>query len=319
MGFQPRGVLAGLSPPDIELHPLELAEIEAGVEARADAARAELDRLMTFDSSTAQTDHWLLPPSNAMRTTAVGVAARAEGIALALSVCDAAGMECRGIDATPCALARFGATYRGLNDSERDVWSVLDLGARMARIVVCLGSVPISARAFNCGGRNWTEKLAQSLTVSPQTAERHKRDHGVVRDGVVRDGASAPARGAGGGASGTLGELIYNVLCADLDQLCTELERSYRYVMQCFPKHAPGPVVVVGSGGGLRGLDALLHERLGVEVIVPGVVVPERCELDLSAVGGDLLPAGGFIGEFASAIGLALPPEHAVPEGGGHG
>ena len=125
-----RRVVAGLSPPDIELHPLDAPALreQAGVEDRADAVQREIERLTSFDAGPAEANCWMLPEGGTMRTTAIGVAAQTEAIADAVRLCTSARLECHQIDATPCALARFGAVFRGLTAADKDVWSVLDLG-----------------------------------------------------------------------------------------------------------------------------------------------------------------------------------------------
>ncbi|HRX83811.1 MAG TPA: pilus assembly protein PilM [Phycisphaerae bacterium] len=303
LGLQRRDIVAGLSPPDVELHAINLSNSDASADAESpgEAVRAELERLTSFDSTSAETDYWRLPESPALRSQVVGVAARRDGIASALALCEAAGLDCHRIDATPCALARFGTMYRGHSATEEDVWSVLDMGGRMSRIIVCAGGTPILARAFVYGGRAWTDKLAQSLAVSPQTAEQHKRDHGVAH-------GDAPHGTDGGSAGNVLGDLIFNVLRSDLDEMVEELERSYRYVMQCFPRRAPGPLVLVGGGAVLRGLDVFLQERLGVTVLTPGITEPEGSLLDLTACGQDSVSSASA---YACAIGLAIPQESA--------
>ena len=105
LGLRGRRVVVGLSPPDIELHAIEEADAVAEGErlSRAEHARAEIERLTSFDPETIETDFWSLPASPSMRSTAVGVAACREGIETALRICDAAFLDCHQIDATPCA------------------------------------------------------------------------------------------------------------------------------------------------------------------------------------------------------------------------
>jgi len=300
LGLHGRNVVVGLSPPDIELHALELASLDKSGDAapQPGAVRAEIERLTGLDPENLEIDFWSVPAGAAKRASAVGVAARREGIDVALRICDAACLDCHQIDATPCALARFGSVYRGIAALPEDIWSVLDLGSRLSRVILCLGGVPVLVRAFSHGGRRWTEKLAEALRVSPQTAEQHKRDCGIDRGAGAADGVD------GGMAAATLGEMIFNVLRADLEEMGAEIERSYRYVMNCFPGRTTGPIVLAGAGGALRGLDRWLADRLGVEVLLPDRHTPQECRLDLS-----ICRAEGVVraGELAGAIGLALP------------
>lgn len=303
LGLQRRGAVVGLSPPDLELHALTVGQGDSAADdgTRGEAVRAELERLMTFDAESAEFDFWPLPESAALRDQVMGVAASSPVIERAIGLCDAAGLDCVQIDAAPCALARFGSLYRGLDGIDEDVWSVLDLGSRMSRIVVCAGTVPILARAFVYGGRAWTDKLANSLAVSHPTAERHKRDHGIAAPDAISPAGAAPA-------GGTLSDLIFSVLRTDLDEMIGELERSYRYVLQCFARRRPGPLLLVGGGAALGGLDALLQQRLGVPAYVPGRYEPQHTQLDLSACTRTSPTAAA---EHACAIGLAIPPEAA--------
>ena len=301
LDFRGRTVVAGLTPPDVELHAMELPPAPAdgpGAQQRQ-AARWETERLMSFEEGTTETDYWPLPTSKTMSSTAIGVASARSRVESVLSLCKAARLDCARVDASSCALARFGVLLRGLSGSDEDVWSVLDLGARLSRLIVCVGEAPVLARVFEYGGVSWTSKLAASLSVSEETAERHKRDHGIAQ--IPRE-ARPTANGAEN--SDVLGEMICNVIREDLEVMVGELERSYRYALQCFPGRRPGPLILTGGGAGMQNLDALLAEKLGIEVVVPTVGqqgVTGRLDFRLVR---DQLPEP--ISGFACAIGLAV-------------
>ncbi len=61
--------------------------------------------------------------------------------------------------------------------------------------------------------------------------------------------------------------MILGILRDDLQRLCLEMERSYEYVLQCFPAHTPGDLIMVGGGALLKGLSGYLAGRLGIEVM----------------------------------------------------
>lgn len=305
-----RKTVAGLSPPDVEIHAMELPRPSGGSpEEQRRAAQFELARLAGFSDDGAESDFWWLPESRSMTTTALGVAAEKSCVAQSLDLCRRARLDCVQLDATPCALARFGYLIRGPAATHDDVWSVLDLGARMSRLILCVGEIPVLARAFDYGGRLWTRKLAESLSVSEETAERHKRDHGIAR--IARSAPEAPP------ATHLLGEMIYNVLRADIDAIIGEVERSYRYVLQCFRQRRPGPLILAGGGASMFNLDALLAERLGIEVIVPACENSEAlAALHVDAVAGQTREP---LTVFACAIGLAIAARHAQPANCGGG
>ena len=286
----------GLSPPDVELHAMELPRIEnVDPQEFRLAAHHEVERLMSFASGEAQTDLWRVPPSTTARTTAIGVAAPKERVDRLVALCERSGLDCVRVDATACALARFGWVLRGADTAPHDVWGVLDLGDRRSRLIVCVDDRPVLARSFEYGGRAWTQRLADALGVSPKTAEQHKRDRGITP--VSRE-ASGPR------SEGVLSEMIYNVLRGDLEAVLDELERSYRYVLRSYAPRQPGPLLLVGGGAGMRNLDDWLAGRLGIDVVTPTLRgQPHFDGIDLSRVAGTLRePANGF----ACAIGLAL-------------
>jgi Tfp pilus assembly PilM family ATPase len=254
--FTRRQAIAGLSPPDLEHHAMELPPIPAaGAEALQQAAHWEIERLMTYEEGTAQTAFWSLPGGRALRATAIGVAAPRANLDQVLEICRAGRLDCMQVDAASCALARFATLLRE-PEAAQEVWGVLDLGLRLTRLVIVVDDTPVLVRAFEMCGERWTQHLAGTLQVTTTTAERHKRDHGL----------QPPRRGGGGPP---LAEMIFNALRADLDGLVAEIERSFRYVLGSFPKRPPGVLLLVGGGASMRNLPELLTQRLGIPVRAP--------------------------------------------------
>lgn len=295
MGFHKRNCVLGLSAPDVEIHAMELPKSINPAQAKQ-AARWEVERLMSFEEGTATIDYWPIPESRQMTSTAIGVAAAPHAFETLRPICDQAQFQCAGLDATPCALARFGSLYRG-PVSKADVWGVLDLGARQTRLTICVSRVPILVRSFNNGGQKWTDQLSGALSVSAGAAERHKRDHGI---GSVMQRRSND-RFSGGGP---VAEMIYNVLRDDLDSVIAELERSYKYAIRCFSDRPCGPLLLVGGGAGMKNICSLLTEKLGIEVVVPTCEdAGGQCQLDFSAVASHLRDP---LAQYAAAIGLSI-------------
>lgn len=295
MGFRRRNCVMGLSSPDVEIHAMELPKSINPAQSKQ-AARWEVERLMSFEEGTATIDYWPIPESGQMTSTAIGVAAAPNAFDTLRPICEQAHLTCTGLDATSCALARFGALYRG-PVSNADVWGVLDLGARQTRLTICVAQVPILVRSFNNGGQKWTDALGAALSVSVGAAERHKRDHGI---GSAQKRRSDDAFSGGG----PVAEMIFNVLRDDLDAVVAELERSYKYAIRCFSDRPCGPLLLVGGGAGMKNLSSLLTEKLGIEVVVPTPEdAGEHCQLDFTPVAGNLREP---LAEYASAIGLSI-------------
>jgi Tfp pilus assembly PilM family ATPase len=286
-----RETAAGLSPPDVELHAMELPAADGpDSDSIRHAAHWEIERLMTFDEGTAETAHWPLPGRGALRATAIGVAAPRSNVQYVIDLCSAGKLDCVQIDASSCALARFALLIREPS-AVQDVWGILDLGARRTRLVLGVDDTPVLVRTFDYGGRSWTHQIAIAMQVKPETAERHKYDFGVC----------APVRGGNGGKH-ALGEMIFNAVRGDIDGIVAEIERSYRYVLSSFPTRPPGPLLLVGGGAAMPHFAELISDRLGISVKAPDYASAGP-GLDASSLSGRVREP---LACYAGAIGLAL-------------
>jgi Tfp pilus assembly PilM family ATPase len=266
--FLRKDVVAGLSPPDVELHALEIPRNNRQEDAQVEsAARWEIERLSKIAEGSAQTAQWWLPRSRTARTTALGVATRAELVNQIWQVCRSAGAECIAVDVSACALCRSAALLR--RPKRDEIWGILDLGERDGRLVLCLDDVPVLARSLNAGGKEWTHKIAESLKVSEDSAVVHKCDHGISASAGPADPApSLPNSTAAGLPAGAtvLADIIGKVLGPEIERVAAEIERSYEYVMQCYPDRHAGHLMLAGAASALKNLHHCLARRLGIEV-----------------------------------------------------
>ena len=136
--FRGRQVVAGLSYPDVELHAMQLppSMADSTREQQRQAAHWEIERLMSFDEGSAETDFWRIPESRGMTSTAVGAAAKKGELRSVVELCRSSSLDCIKVDASPCALSRFGTLLRSHETLSNDVWAVLDWGARTSRLIV---------------------------------------------------------------------------------------------------------------------------------------------------------------------------------------
>lgn len=302
-GYRGRSVVAGLSIPEVEMHALEIADrVDASPNAKFDeTVRRELDRVMSCSSGSVATSFWRLPKSKEARTTAVGVAASSASVESAFVMSKGLGLECECVDSTSCALSRLGSVLRrGMEGTQQSVWSVLDVGYRVLRLTVVVGETPVIVRTLGGGGQGWTQAVAESLGLSLEAAEIHKLDHGISVGSINGSSTKSSAPSAG------IASMILSILRSDLDGVATEIERSYEYVMRCYPDHSAAGVLLVGGGADLKGLDGYLAGKLGVEVQRLDDVLENTRNPNLTApsIRESLSP-------YACAIGLAIEPETA--------
>ena len=86
-----------------------------------------------------------------------------------------------------------------------------------------------------------------------------------------------------------------------MNELATEVKRSYEYALACYPGRPVGQLVLVGGGARMRNLPEFLGNALGINVRAAGsLLADDRCHLRASFAS----PYG--VEEFAVAIGLAM-------------
>ena len=299
--FRGKAVAAALSQPDVEFHTLELpaAALRADEVEAAQIVRFEVERLMSNSHAPVETRHWRLPPTGVPAPNAIGAGAAHEIINRTIEVCAEAGLTCTDLDTTATALSRFGAVLQSRPKDQ--VWGVLDVGDRQARLVLCLDDTPILVRTAGTGGRDWTQRIADALQVSFKAAEIHKRDHGIALTGraLVRESSLAPA--ANEGTRSELASLILGAVRADLNDLASEVKRSYEYVLSCYPGRQAADLVLCGGGSLLRHFPEFLGNALGIPVRrASSYLQGESCRLSFAAEQNAPLEV------LAVAVGLAI-------------
>ncbi len=252
-GFAGRSAVTSLCVPAIEAHALELPRAESVTDPQEllKAATWEIHRLTALDKTELQTAIWPLPETQRSKATYMGIAAPRAEVQRRLDLCSAARLACGKVDVAACALANL--IWRLRRRPPKQVWGILDLGCHLTRLTICVDDTPVIMRSLEMGGRCWTEQIAAALQVSETTAERNKREFGLA------SGAENQA------ASGELSALILGILRSDVQRMSLELERSYEYVLQCYPTHTPSALILVGGGARMNGLDQYLAGKLGIE------------------------------------------------------
>jgi Tfp pilus assembly PilM family ATPase len=279
--FRGREVVAALDPPLVEFHSLELPPTvfsEGNTEA-AKIVRWELGRLTNESVEDVETRYWPLPTaagpakdesaagSIAANTgagrglstpNAIGVAARSDIVNQRVSTCKDAHLICTCLDTGATALARFGAVLNAWKAEE--VWGLLDVGYRESRLVLCVEDVPVLVRRAGTGGRDWTQRIADSLQLGFKAAEVHKCDHGIALT------ARGLRRGSQDPPDAELAAILLGALRGDLRDLAAEIKRSYEYVLSCYPRRRAADLILVGGGAALRRLPEYLNDLLGIPV-----------------------------------------------------
>ncbi len=262
--FKGRRVVAQLGPPDIELHAIELPSLANYPENEVDdIVHWEIKRLASSSLADVETAHWEIPHGAGRAPNVIGIAAAHTAVNRVSQACHLAGLECTRVDVGPVALNRAGLYLHEFGPAE--VWGVLDLGARQSRLVLCLGETPVLARSAGPGGHVWSQRIADEMKLSWDAAEVHKCDHGIAPSSRgVRQSGDGPT------PSREVAAMLFGVMRPTLAKLVDEIERSYSYVLSCYPKARAADLILCGGGACMRGLAEFLGKSHGIPVKRPG-------------------------------------------------
>ena len=295
-GIRRRCIAVELNPPEVEFHPLELPSAAlANDETKVgELVRWEIDRLLGDASVSFEIRHWLLPSTKIPGPSVMGTAAQREAVLEMVEVCDAAGVHCLSVEPGSVALSRVGRLLK--NWDAKDLWGMLDLGAKETRLILCVDGVPTVVRRAGSGGRAWTTRIADSLQLGVRAAEIQKREQGIAH-------SSRGVRGGPGGPPAReVASILLGALRSDLKDIASEIKQSYEYALSCYPTHRAAHLILVGGGAAMRNLPEFLGDALQIPVArASDFLAEESCGISFETG-----KTKGF-DEFAVAVGLALP------------
>ncbi len=293
-GFKGRSAAIVLHTPDVRLHAIELPKAEANM--MDSVVHFEIQRLTGQELGDLETRYWRLPAGAPNSPTGMGAAASLELVTSRINSCERIGLDCLCVDVDVAAVSRVGAMLRSSpTERTRDIWGVLDLGGRSARLTICVDDVPVNARPASGGGEVWTEQIASALDIGLGSAEIHKREHGISLStkGEHESKDVAPKT--------ELGEIMFGALRIELHNLASEIKRSFEYVLGCYPGRKVSDLILVGGGSGLSNLNVFLSDALGIDVRSAADYLQDSgCQIRFSSA------TGHCIEDFSTAIGAAL-------------
>jgi len=274
--FCGRDAIAVMSGPDVEYFALQLPEgvLKSGDEKLHQIVGAEVARLMGSDGNGVVSHFWRSPAGKPLSPNVVGIGATPDKVRALLASIDDARLSCLVVEPAALALSRLGSLL--CNPGENELWGLLDLGARQARLVLCLGNAPVLGRPVGSGVDDWVRRVSEMLEVSEKSAVVHLREHGVAAPGG-RDAGERHAR------RDSLAGLITGALRCPLRSMISEMQRSVSYAKQCYPDRDFRRLVAVGRGSVVPNVSSYLRYALGLEVRrASDFLCDDRCRLSCS-------------------------------------
>ena len=290
--FRPRCAIVALPASEVELRPLTLPVDEHDV---AKKVRWEAESYLPGSIDDHLIDHVVLGEARTAgerRLEVLAVSADKQRVLPLLDLLGRAGLTVDVIDIVPLALCRFLEAAR--NGADGPI-AAIDIGAQSTSAVIMGDDDLRMARPIDIGGNTFTEAIQTALEINIDEAEVLKCQHGA---GAPRSTAPDPGGPPAADDGSKIVGIVHDILHEKLDQLATELHKLFRYFAAQNQGRTVEKVLLVGGGGALKHLDALLTERLAVPV--------EAGKPLTQITGHEPELKRGHEGAFAVAAGLAL-------------
>ncbi len=225
------------------------------------AIRWEVGRQLSRPIEDAELGAWPLPAPMGGGANAMAVAASRTAVSAALESLGADPCECEWVE--PAAPAVIRACRSSAQNSQGEIWGVLDLGFSAHRLYAAVESVPVFARQVRGSGKAWTELIATGLRTDSRVAEYYKRKCGVSADGAgcrtLMGAIDRPDQDAMPG-------VLLSLLKTSLGEMLADIERAFSFVMEQYPRRQAGSLVLVGGGARMPGLPEWIARELGIPV-----------------------------------------------------
>jgi len=166
-------------------------------------------------------------------------------------VISASGVETGAIDIEPLAIYRclkFSLDQEELGRT----FALINMGAATTSISIFKAGTLRHCRTVSVAGNRFTQAIGQALNLSFDEAEQIKKEKGVIK--VDSDPNPLPPTAM----------RIFNVIDPVLNELVTEVSRSFDYYRSRYRGEALESVILSGGTARFKNLDAYLSAKLGV-------------------------------------------------------
>jgi type IV pilus assembly protein PilM len=239
-GFKCSKVILGVANPQAVVRPLQIPNLSAQQRAKALPFQAREIIALPLDEVVLDYAQVGEPDAETGLLNGLLIASPRRPVLAAVEAVERAGLEVARVD-----LSSFGA-LRAIGDQQFKVQAVIDLGAHLTSIIIHRHGVPQLVRTLARGGQQVTDLLVENLGLTPEDAERAKRETGLTGQ---RDSGSAAVETA-------------------IRPLLAEIRSSINYFRGGNDGAALESISLTGGAAGLPGLAAALSSQNGVPVTV---------------------------------------------------
>ncbi len=256
--------------------------------------RSELAERVTHETADFVSDYWIggeVVEHGETKLQVYSVSAPKDQIVSLIRTVEQAGLICTRIEIQATSLGM--CMSRSANDVPGERPLILDIGSRHS-MLLALGNDGISfCRTIGWGSERVTCRIREELNVDFESAERIKKESGLVPTGTTDDAEAGDAPRQ---------QLVNDCIEQELRGLALEIGRSLAYRARSGQEREATSLCVVGGGSSLKGLDRFIHDALKLKVTHPSILggVDQWHDMARTRL-NDESPA-----EYAVALGTAL-------------
>lgn len=244
------GVVAGQS---VVIRPINMTAMPQ--KDLKNAIKFEAERYLPYSVADAQIDGIILRQSvdgDDKTMEVLLVAAPREMLRNAQEVIKQSGIVPNAIDLEPMSLVRALKVNTDPQVFDQTV-ALINLGANSSSINIFKAGMLRHNRTITVAGNSFTKAIGQSLNLSFEEAEKIKKDKGVIR--VEKDATPV--------APTTM--RIYNVIIPVLNELITEIQRSFDYYRSRYRGESVDMIFLSGGTARFKNIDQYIYNELGIQ------------------------------------------------------
>ncbi|MFH1453678.1 MAG: type IV pilus assembly protein PilM [Armatimonadota bacterium] len=162
-------------------------------------------------------------------------------------------LEISSIDLEPFALMRVFQNYADPEIFKKTV-ALLDMGSSTSSINIFKEGILRHNRTVNIAGNNFTKAISQALNLSFEESEKIKKDKGAIK--LEEDNS----------ATSPTAMRIFNVIVPVLNEMLTEIQRSFDYYRSRYKNENVDLIVLSGGTSNFTNIEAYIGKELGFPV-----------------------------------------------------
>jgi type IV pilus assembly protein PilM len=234
--FECRNVILGVASQQVLVRDMQMPNVTADKQAKAlpflarDVIALPMDQVILDFAALGE------PEQGAETVDGLLLVSPRQPVLAAVQAAEAAGLRVARVD-----LASFAA-LRATADEHLSVEAVIDLGAHLSTVIIHSNGVPRLVRTLSRGANELSDRLIESLSLSPQEAEAAKRQNGL-------SGPNAD---------------VARVLNAGIRPLLSEVRTSIGYFRSTTDAGPIERISLTGGGAFLPGLAQTIETELSI-------------------------------------------------------